>query len=282
MTDTTKKPIKPDKPVKPVKPKPKKAVGKGRSNPDQLPFAEAREYIRSEMIESRSNFEKWWQRNQPKTISRFPYRAYEKKGWISWNDFLGVDNKFVGKKIAKWRHFDDAVKWVHMLRVETQADWNRFAKTVDKPQDIPHRPDLVYAKWVSWNHWLGNKPSERIKVAEENHGIFYIILELGFPENVLTYGVEQGGLTSLKNRWEREQYKIIKFFKYRKDKGDEIMKIVNSLTTEYQGHPKQRITPNIWEVIWYIQMHLDIISNLSVDQPTKNSLNGLMPIKQMG
>jgi hypothetical protein len=276
MTDITPKPTR-----TPRASKPKKAAKRGRSNPDLLPFEEAREYIRSEMIESRSNFETWWQRNQPKTIPRFPYRAYEKKGWVSWNDFLGVNNEFVGKKVAKWRHFEDAVKWVHALRLETQADWTRFAKTVDKPEDIPHRPDLVYAKWTSWNHWLGNKPSERIKIAEENQGVFYIIHEEGFPSNVLTYGVEPGGLTALKSRWERSPYEIVKFFKNKREKTEEVSKVINALTTEYQGYAKQRITPNIWEVIWYIQMQLEIISNLSVDQPTKNTLNGLMPIQQL-
>lgn len=274
MTDEIKPARKPRTTKKPA------AKKKTRGNPDLLPFEEAREYIRTEMIESRRNFETWWQRTQPKTIPRFPYRAYEKKGWISWNDFLGVNNQFVGKKIAKWRQFDDAVKWAHSLRIETQVQWSEFAKSADKPEDIPQRPDIVYQKWVSWNHWLGNKPSERIKVAEENQGIFYVIQEEGVPTNVLTFGVEPGGLHAMKARWDRSPYRIIKFFKNSRDKTEQISKIINTLTSEYMGSTKQRVAPNVWEVIWYLQLEMEIISNYAVEQaPRQQFANGLMPVK---
>lgn len=278
MTDSTTTPTKPKKKSLSSRAKKRKP---GRSNPNLLPFEEARAYIQTEMIESVGGFEKWWQRNQPKSIPRFPYRVYEKKGWVSWNDFLGSSNVFVGKKIAKWRHFEEAVVWAHTLKLETQAQWGEFAKSDKKPVDIPQRPDLVYSKWVSWNYWLGNKPSERVQVAEENHGIFYVIHEHGVPGNVLTFGVELGGLHAMKQRWDRSNYDIVKFFKNSRSKTERITEIINSLTSEYMGSSKQRIAQNVWEVIWYIQMELEIITNLSVTGPASqpSNSNGLMPMQ---
>ena len=241
---------------------------KKRGNPDYLPFIEAREYIRTEMIESKGNFDIWWDRTKPKTIPRFPHRAYERTGWVSWNDFLGNNNVFVKKKVAKWRRWDDALLWVHTLRIQTHTEWMDFAKTDNMPSDIPHRPDLAYPKWTSWNHWLGNKPSERAKAAIENQGIFYIICEQGMPSNVLTYGVEPGGLHTLRQRWDRDPYTIIKFFKHQRDKLDDIQRIINGLTTEYHGHVKQRITPNIWEVLWRMQMLLESVLDSEIRSTT--------------
>jgi hypothetical protein len=253
-----------------------------------LSYEEAREYIRSEMIASRANYETWFQTNKPKAIPRFPYRYYEKRGWVSWNDFLGVENEFIFKKVARWRPFEEAITWAHQLKLETYEDWIKFARTDALPEDIPARPDVVYNKrWVSWNYWLGNKPSDRVKVSQENQGIFYIIRTHGHPGNVLTYGVEPMGLSALKNRWNRAPYDIIKIFKYSKDKAETVSNIVNTLTTEYHGHTKTRITPNVWEVVWYLSMHLEIITNYQTavvhqrnapDEP--QMIDGLVPIDE--
>lgn len=235
---------------------------KSRKNPNFLSYEEAKAYIQTEMIESRRNYEAWFQRVQPKALPRFPYRVY--KEWVSWNDFLGVNNKFIKKRQVKWRIFDEAVKWAHTLKLKNQAEWTEFARSGAKPDDIPMRPDVAYAKWVSWNHWLGNKPSERVKVANADEiGVFYVIQEPGFPSNVLRFGIEPGGLTALRSQWERSPYKIIRFFKALRSKVETVNKIVEQITTPYYGYPKHRITPNVWDIIWYIEQHLEPITDLS-------------------
>lgn len=235
---------------------------KTRKNPNFLSYEEARAYIQTEMIESRRNYDAWFKRTQPKAIPRFPYRVY--KEWTSWNDFLGVNNQFVKKRVVKWRIFDDAIKWAHTLRLKNQAEWGEFAKSGARPDDIPARPDIVYPKWVSWNHWLGNKPTERLKVANADEiGVFYIIQEAGFPSNVLMFGLEPGGLTALRAKWEREPYKIIKFFKALRSKMDIVNRTVEQITTPYYGYPKHRITPNVWDVVWYVEQHFEPIVDLS-------------------
>lgn len=238
-----------------------KAPIRGRKpNKNFLPYLEARDFIQGELIPSRGKYIEWWDINKPKALPRFPYRVY--KEWTTWNDFLGTDNKFqtVGKK---WRSIDEAVVWVHAQKIGSYKQWMDFCKEQkDKlPADIPPRPDLVYEKWRSWNHWLGNKPKEAVEAKRdaERIKIFYIIRYNDVPGNVFTFGIEEGGISAMKERWEREKFVIIKMFWYEQAKAIVIKNIVDTLSTSYQGDERQRVTPNIFDIIWYLEMQLDIV-----------------------
>ncbi len=235
---------------------------KGRpKNENYLSYAEAREFIRGELIPSRNKYLEWWERNKPKSIPRFPYRVY--KEWTSWNDFLGNDNEF-GLKVAKtWRSLEDAVQWVHKQKIESYTKWMEFCKEHREilPDDIPCRPDLVYPGWKTWNHWLGNRPVEMLEVAREaaKTQIYYIIHDTSVPENVFTFGVEPGGSLAFKERWEREKFDIIRIFWHEPAQADQVKKIIEALSSPYLGNDKQRICPNFWELNYYLEITLQRI-----------------------
>jgi len=232
-------------------------------NENYIPFEEAREFIRGEMIPSRNKFHEWWERNKPKAIPRFPYRVYTTE-WISWNDFLGTDNEF-GVRVGKnWRQIDEAAMWVHTLKIESYGKWLEYCKDNTLPADIPARPDLVYASWKTWNHWLGNKPVEAMEAVREAQKIqiYYIIHEPGVPENVLNFGIDTIGPSSFKDRWQREHFTIVKLFWYDPAEALEVKKVVEYFSTPYLGDERQRIVPNVWEIVWYLQMRLDMINRL--------------------
>ena len=105
-----------------------------------LPWEEAREFIRGELIPSRTKYEEWLNKNKPNTIPRFPYRVY--KEWTTWNDFLGNSNKFNDKAGTKWKPFDEAVMWATSLKIESFNKWMDFCKTGGLVEDVPARPDL--------------------------------------------------------------------------------------------------------------------------------------------
>jgi len=191
--------------------KEKKRRGRPR-NENYLSFDEAREFVRSELLPSRGKFFEWWDRNKPKAIPRFPYRVYPE--WISWNDFLGTNNKFNDKIGTKWRSIEEACVWVHTLKVSSFNEWMEYCRTHELPEDIPARPDLVYDGWRSWNHWLGNRPVEAIeaKMDPQKIQVFYIIHEPGTPANVFTFGVEPMGITALKQRHEQDPFTVIRLF----------------------------------------------------------------------
>lgn len=243
--------------------KPKKKKRGRPKNENYLPWNEARDFIRGEMIPSRGKYFEWWQRNKPKAIPRFPYRVY--KEWVSWNDFLGTDNKFNEKIGRAWRTLDEATLWVHKLGLQSQAQWMDWCKEKDNlPEDIPARPDLVYEKWRSWNHWLGNKPVEAIEAKQQaqQHVVYYIVHEQNVPINVFTFGTEQGGLSALKNRWEREKFDICRLFWYDSSRATAVKQIVEGLSRPYMENTRQRMTPNIWEIVSYLEVHLETIRNV--------------------
>ena len=232
-------------------------------NENYIPYEEAREFIRGEMIPSRNKFHEWWDRNKPKSIPRFPYRVYTDK-WVSWNDFLGTDNEF-GLRVGKsWRQLEEAAMWVHKLKIESYGKWMEYCKANTLPEDIPARPDLVYSGWKTWGHWLGNKPVEAIEAVREAQKlqIYYIYHEQGVPENVLNFGVDSIGPSNFKERWEREKFTIIKMFWYDPNEAGEVKKIIDYFSTPYLGDDRQRIVPNIWEIVYYLQMKLETIHRL--------------------
>lgn len=238
---------------------PKKSAGRPK-NSNFLPFAEAREIVQAELLHSRGAYERWFEREKPKTIPRFPYRVY--KEWTTWNDFLGTSNEF--KQGAKsWRPFLEAIHIVHALQLKTQRDWLTFCKEHPDqiPDDIPRRPDVVYDQWVSWAHWLGNKPVEAVKAKVEaaKTAVYYIIREQGAPLNVFTYGVEQAGLSAMRDWHDREKFDVIKMFWYEADRANDAAAVVHAFSTPYLGEERQRITPNVWAIVEQLQMMMSTI-----------------------
>ena len=56
-----------------------------------------------------------------------------------------------------WLPFEEARKFVRSLGLKSQKEWVAWAKTGQKPDDIPSSPSSVYKDrgWVSWGDWLG-------------------------------------------------------------------------------------------------------------------------------
>lgn len=251
---------------------------KGRPrNTNYLSYEEAREFIRSEMLPSRGKFHEWWDRNKPKAIPKFPYRVYTEE-WVSWNDFLGTDNKFNEKVGTKWQPLMEAIKFVHTLKLGSQTEWLEWCRIPGNlPKDIPARPDLVYDKWRGWTHWLGNKPVEVLAAKQEalKTQVFYLIHEQNTPQNIILCGVEPGGLPAMKDWWEREQFDIVKLFWYDPAHSNRIKYIVDSLSSMYQDYDKQRLVPNVWELTYHLQMTLELVTReqmIATQSPPKSPM----------
>ena len=65
-----------------------------------------------------------------------------------------------------WRPFDEARGFARSLQLKNVKEWEQYAKTDEKPNDIPAAPSYVYKNdgWKNWIDWLGNE--DRI-VSEE-------------------------------------------------------------------------------------------------------------------
>lgn len=252
-------------------PSPKKTTPKrGRPRTHAyIPFEEARAFIREELIPSKSKYEEWWDQNKPKTIPRYPYRAYGKE-WTSWNDFLGTNNKFRDTKAVKWRPFEDAVKWAHTLGLKKMDEWKDFCKREGMlPDDIPQRPDLTYSTWQGWGYWLGNKPVEAVRAQQEiaaKTNVFYVIRDQGSPMNVLTVGIEKQGLSAIKRRWEDEKFDILRLYWYDVRAANHVRHVLEGLSTPYLGEERLRLVPNVSELLYHIELFLEYVTPADVSR----------------
>jgi superfamily II DNA or RNA helicase len=78
---------------------------------------------------------------------------------ISVDEFSNKIRSKIWEKVAKinWRNFSDAKNFVHSLQLKKQFEWREYAKSKDKPEDIPADPPQVYKNkgWKSFGDWLG-------------------------------------------------------------------------------------------------------------------------------
>src|SRR6478672_2543359 len=58
---------------------------------------------------------------------------------------------------SNWRLFAEARTYAHNLGLKNRDSWIEWAKSKDKPDDIPAKPSRVYKDqgWVGWGDWLG-------------------------------------------------------------------------------------------------------------------------------
>ena len=99
---------------------------------------------------------------RPNDIPSVPYSSY-KKEWQNWGVWLGTG------AISDWnrafRDFKLAKKYVRSLNLKNQKEWQAYAKSNKKPDDIPSIPDRVYKDkgWESLGDWLGASSISTIK-----------------------------------------------------------------------------------------------------------------------
>lgn len=227
-----------------------------------LPFEEAREFVRKECIGSRKQYNEWHKANKPKKIPRFPNRAYEAE-WEGWNDFLGNENSFDNKK-KPYRPFVEAMAWAHRLGLKGQKEWLEYVNENREtfPEDIPTRPDVVYDDWLSWMHWLGNRPREKVEAAqkvEKESAIFYCIQEKQYADHstIFTFGIEKGGVSALKENWEMtKSFNVVRMFQHDPNYMEEVQRIIDAHSTPYYGATKVRICPNVNQLLFDVSNYL--------------------------
>ena len=124
------------------------------------PFSEAREWVHRLRFRSSADWYRFRNREfphlgiLPDDIPYSPDVSYKGRGWISWDDFLGVD----------WMPFDQARVFARSLKLTGQRQWKHYAKgerpdLPPKPADLPAAPWYAYKDcgWSGWRDWLGTE-----------------------------------------------------------------------------------------------------------------------------
>jgi hypothetical protein len=161
---------------------------KRRGRPNYcMPFQDARKIVRKEALSSVSDYISWWKINRPSRIPKRPDRTYHKE-FISWGDFLGVNNEFVFKR-QTYLPYDQAKNLLKKLNIKSIEDWRNICRENKIPKGIPRRPDNVYGKrgeWVSWRDFLGYSIDSKIDFAKTNKSLLTMVKYPDRPNNIIT------------------------------------------------------------------------------------------------
>ena len=147
-----------------------------------LPFAAARDFVRSLGIKSVAEWNAYASNKTPRlgmrptNIPLKPYKKYAGIGWVAWSDWLGAEVRTPKPRIpttkpSRFRCYDDARVFARALWLKGSLEWVAFSKGSMpekgmRPDDIPANPPSVYKGrgWQGWGDFLGTgnlAPSER-------------------------------------------------------------------------------------------------------------------------
>ena len=112
------------------------------------PFEEARKFARSLKLRNRTEWKEYCESNKkPNDIPEHPNDVYN-NDWKGMIDWLGDE----------WIPFSEAREFARSLQLKGWIEWIEYAKTDEKPNDIPSHPEKPYKNdWNGWVDWLGNE-----------------------------------------------------------------------------------------------------------------------------
>lgn len=61
---------------------------------------------------------------------------------------------------GQWREFEEAREFARSLGLQSAREWETWAKSGERPEDIPRNPRVVAAymdQWKGFRDWLGTK-----------------------------------------------------------------------------------------------------------------------------
>lgn len=232
--------------------KEKKPVGRPRRS---APYEEAREIVRAEGLASMIDYKKWWMHNKPSIIPKNPQRSYVNTGWVGWGDFLGTHNPFPCSR-RSFRSYKEARAWAHTLGLKSKAEWMRYTKREDFPDDVPRRPDIYWhesQEWLTWRAFLGYEIQDRVAVIGETDHIIYIIQYAELPANVFTISITNEGKQGLLARQAQYDFRIVAGFYH--DKTSNWFEKIEKYVKPYHLGRNNYIVHNVVEVISEFTSH---------------------------
>jgi hypothetical protein len=92
----------------------------------------------------------------PNDIPASPSQTYKNNGWLGMGDWLGTGR--IANSRKKHRSFEEARKFVRSLRFNSGKEWHIYAKSDQRPSDIPTNPHRTYrdSGWSGMGNWLGS------------------------------------------------------------------------------------------------------------------------------
>ena len=130
-------------------------------------FTDARKFVHKLELKNRDEWSVFCKSGKkPEDMPADPAGVYKNKGWKSWGDWLGTG--MIAYQDREYKSFEDARKFVRSLKLKNWNEWYQYAKSDEKPDDVPSEPRLTYRNkgWKSYGDWLGTgtlSPTEKSK-----------------------------------------------------------------------------------------------------------------------
>ena len=116
-------------------------LGTGNIKNSFLPFHEARNIARSLRLQTMAAYRDAARaRALPPGLPKDPYAAYRNSGWQNSKDWLGTSHQSSHEKGRKKRPFTEVLDFTRSLGLRSKTDWFRWAKSGNRPIDIPETP----------------------------------------------------------------------------------------------------------------------------------------------
>ena len=199
-------------------------------------------------LTSRSKYWKWHEKSKPRYIPKQPNRVYPE--WVSWNDFLGVDNSFakeLNRKRMITRPYWEAVRWVQAQSYKTAEDYkNKYDAEV--PKDIPKMPQEFYkTEWQGWGTFLGTNIRSRIMSKTEELGLLAICTFNGpsMAGNMFEIVVDDDGISTMQAKLsQRPDLVPIKAYHYLQSDKPIVADILNKYASHQHGNVYLAVSMN--------------------------------------
>lgn len=142
----------------------------------------AREFVRSLGLGNQAEWESFVNEGNLRDprIPGEPEKTYQNRGWVDWNDWLGIrepdkntdpsgtklsdDSRkdlWAGGKGSGWMNFHEARRTAREFGFEYREEWKlfidgKFPGRDPLPDNIPQNPDRIYRfiGWKNWKDWL--------------------------------------------------------------------------------------------------------------------------------
>ena len=124
-----------------------------------ISYEQSKDIIHPLSLTNKEEWESFFESGKmPFRIPPKPNIYYKGKGWISWDDWLGIGD-FGTRRIPlhKYIPYEEAKSYVQTLNLKGEIDWNTFVSQGDMTFNVAPNPNVFYRDkgWISWSDWLG-------------------------------------------------------------------------------------------------------------------------------
>jgi hypothetical protein len=118
-----------------------------------LSFEEARKYVHSLRLLGFNEWDEYCKSGErPNFIPRHPYKHYKGNGWVSWYDWLNINEQ----REVNYATYEEAKDYAQLHKIGGRKEWLEHIQSGNAPSYIPAGVDEIYKGkgWTSWADFL--------------------------------------------------------------------------------------------------------------------------------